>query len=487
MSPKTFATFDMVQRAERAGNQPVSLLSRIVGRGPDEGEGAGGLRLRFCGLRGADLRDSALCREPELLSRAEAALQHGYPVVLSGRFVPGEDGPPQLVLQDIQPVGGAADLLCPHPEERRAAAAHLAALRKDCQGDPDAFAAYVLREAQRLLGLRAGGSPRYQQVQRAVLLQALSGGPRPHDGNDDEDAGGRLSLLTLSSPGRSKRTLALLAQLLAPVAMMGQGATLTPAELAATVTPRPGGGLLVEPGMLVRGDGGVVVIEDFHAIRRHREPIQRALCQAMEEGRVAPLGPSGEAEGGAQALRSDVALYLDLSLDVALHGALPGRTSQTLLSSPGFATELLSRMDVIACVDAGNDVGRSARGAVWSEADRPPPQPVEEDLVKRRRDLQLLVSLVRDEIRHVELDPVAEDLVGGFFDRSLALGEGRDLDAAAFVRRSSLSLRRLCAAAARLRLRERAGPEDAQLALSLFSLKIETLTWLSQQRAGTVS
>src|SRR5207237_1323602 len=74
MSPQTLAVFDMVQRAERAGDQPVSVLSRIVGRGPAlgqaDGGGPGGLRLRFCALRAAALRERALCHEPALLSRA---------------------------------------------------------------------------------------------------------------------------------------------------------------------------------------------------------------------------------------------------------------------------------------------------------------------------------------------------------------------------------------------------------------------------------
>ena len=175
MRPPTLAVFDMVQRAERAGDQPVSVLSRIVGRGPtlgSDGSGGPGLRLRFCALRGADLRESALCHEPALLSRAEAALQYGYPVLLSGRFVPGGDGPPELLLSDIQPVGGAADLLCPRPDEQERARRRLGELREACEADPDALLRHILEEAQLLLGQRAGSSPRYQQVQRAVVLQA---------------------------------------------------------------------------------------------------------------------------------------------------------------------------------------------------------------------------------------------------------------------------------------------------------------------------
>ncbi|MCS6915657.1 MAG: hypothetical protein RMK29_12600 [Myxococcales bacterium] len=475
-------TFDTLFRAERIADQPLALLSRIVGWSSRGGGEA--VRVHFCALRSADLRDCILGSRLDLLARAEEAFRLGQPVLLVGRFVPRQAEPPALHVVDIQPVRGASALMCPRPEELTAARARLAELRQASVHNPDALLEHVLREAQALVGLRAAASRRYRQMQVALLLQCLSGtqdGPLPGQGGGPGDltAGRRLALLTLGRSGRGKKTLAQLAQLLSPLSVKMQGSSVDAGTLRGLAHRSAEGGLMIEPGLLMQADGGVAIIEEFHALRRHREPVHRALCEALDQGLVQPLGAS---EAVCEPLRCGAAIYLDMNLDAVLNGVVPGRTSQRLLDCPEFGTDLLSHMDVVACVDAGNDDESSARSELWSDSERPPARPVEEDGVQRQRDLQLLLCQVRDEIRQVRLDPVAEDLVSGFFDRSVGLTAGRGVDAAAFVRRGSLSLRRLCTAAARMRLRDIAAPEDAHLALDLFSLKVETLAWLWQRR-----
>jgi hypothetical protein len=461
--------FDTLLRAERAAvDQPVSLLSRIVGRSATVlADGQVGSRLRFCALRSADLRDSAPCTRPELLERAEHAFEHGYPVLLCGRFRPVHREHMttlELHLLDIQPVRRHADLLCATPAEIAGTRERLASLR-----GPGALLGHILSEARVLLSLRGHAGQAYRGLQHAIALQAVSGG---RAGEND-----RLSLVIFGQPGRSKRTLAQLAQLLAPVAMMGHGATLRPAALSGELLYQRDGSVSIDPGMLMRADGGVVVIEDLHALRRSRDVIQHALCQAAEEGRVMPRGAE---KGSRPLLRTHTALYLDLNLDAALSAVAPGRTCETLLRQPGFTTELLSRMDVLACVDTGSDPERSARETLWAEEARPEPRPVEEDLVKRRRDLQLLLALLRDEIPEVDVEPAVGALCAGFLRRVERLQRisGKALDGEAFVRRGSRSLRKLAAAAARLRLSPAADAGDAELALSLWDQKIDTLQWL---------
>lgn len=481
----THLTFDTLLRAERAAvNQPVSLLSRIVGRSPTVIEGGQvGSRLRFTALRSPDLRDSALCTAPELLERAEHAFEHGYPVLLYGRFVPirkDQRTVLELCLTDIQPVKTYTTLLCPTPDELDRARQRWAGLRAACQRERGALLDHVLGEARVLLGLRGAPSPHYLKVQTGIVLQALSGGVL-HDGN------GRLSVMVFGPPGRGRKTLALLAQLLSPVAMISHGGALTPASLSAQVLRLRDGNPCIDPGMLLRGDGGVVVIEDFQALRRHRDRIQQALCLAAEEGQVPITAGPGLYEGqGREPLHSEVGIYLDLNLEAAMKGHVPGRTGQTLLDSQGFVTDLLSRMDELFCVEAGPDPERSARDSVWADAQRPPPRPVEEDLVQRRRDLQLLVAVVRDELPVVNLDRVADILVDGFFDRGARLEQlrSRSLHASEFIRRGSRSLHKLAVGAARLCGAETAGPLDAQLALLLFDAKIATLAWLAKERQG---
>lgn len=482
--PSRKPTFDTVLRAERAAlNQPVSLLSRIVGRSATVvADGQVGSRLRFTALRSADLRDSALCTEPELLSRAEHAFEHGYPVLLSGRFVPAAPGAAafagaetglELRLTGIEPVQRAATLLCPTEEELCAARAawrlvHSAPAGPD--GEPPLLR-HVLSEARVLLGLRPDGPPRYRLLQTAVVLQALSGGGLL-TGNP------RLSVMTLAQPGRGKRLLGQLAQLLSPVAMMGHGPTLTPAGLSAQLLRQRDGGFCVEPGMLIRGDGGVVIVEEYQALRRHRDRIEQALCQAAEDGRVQPCAAPGETSLG-EPLRAEVGLYLDLNVDHLLHGVVAGRSSQTLLDHVSFATELLARIDVVGWIDP-TPAERGKRLVLWADKDRPAASPVEEDLVKRRRDLQLLLCHGRDELPSIDLDPVVDLLCDGFAEQvdRLARIAGRGFDSAEFLRLGQRSLHKLAVAATRLSGRPQATPEDARLALTLFNLKVESLTWL---------
>src|SRR6202011_5798770 len=126
----------------------------------------------------------------------------------------------------------------------------------------------------------------------------------------------------------------------------------------------------------------------------------------------------------------------------------------TLFQHRGFITHVLLRTDVLLCVEAGDDPGRSERAALWDKSERPSPGPVEEDLVQRRRDLQLLIGLCRDELPEVDLEPVADLLCDGFFDRRgrLLHGSRRGLDSAELTRLGMRSLRKLATASARLHL-----------------------------------
>lgn len=447
--------------------RPFRLVARLLRLGAAEAIGdEAGFPLLLLDQEGEEFATAPLCG-PRLAAPARRALLDGRRVLLAGRFTEVRRRF-ALSVEDLQPLAAATPLLCPAPEEIAAADAVL-------DGAED-LEALLLGGVHRLLGVRERSlSPRFLLAERAVIYAALC------TGQVDGRTNPRLSLFFVSKPATGKKLLAEASRILQPVHHLVQIGMATPAGLNASVSQSPRQGFLARPGLIALADQGAVAIEDLHRLdSAHLQAIWDTLCATLEDGRL--LG----SKSGRACYRAHTSIQISVNRKSELRGRCPGASFAERLSDLSLTLDLLSRIEVLCDLDAGDDAEGAA--AAMLAAPGPAETPLSEDERGRlERRLRLIAARLRDRLPEVDLAQVAAPMQARLAEAALVLKEalcelcdqeGAALKVDSLLRRLSQAIRKAVAAEARLRRRAAALPADVERAWEVLQLKVRAVLGL---------
>lgn len=472
--------FRSVTRALAAGDVTLSFLARVVGISrPEFWGGRPAQRVQLRDIVDGRSIESLPIHDPDRVEEAESFLKSGSFVVVRGRFLPpsgpsdrpGPDGAPALMrVESFAPLTQQLSLLGATPEERAEADALLDRLAED----PEALYQYLYEEAFAILDIRPYFNDRFNDCIRLMFLQAVSSGMVHYRTNP------RLSVALFSAPGKGKKILTLLAELLAPLSALVQPGLVTPAGLSARTEQSPGGGWRCQPGALPNANRGVCTVDDVHRLPgAHLNAFQAILMSAAEDGVVAPT------KAAAAVYESACGLLLNGNRRSDIEGTPVPSGLTARLKDMGFTLELLSRLDTVVEVDCGDDPAYGTRHMAMNRyAPRTPRS--DRERAARERKLKLLVARLGDRLPDVDTDPVREPL-GDLMDQLILVlrdvcaprnSRGQSLDTDGLLRRMANGVRKFVGASARLSGRAEASAADVEVAWRMLSFKIETLRYL---------
>lgn len=344
------------------------------------------------------------------------------------------------------------DLLGASAEERLQAEELLARLHERGEAPLDYLFERVVKK------LNIVGLDEFKELRDALrfaVLQSLSTGKVDH-------APGCLHGLVVGPPGQGKKLVGMVARVLNPVCI-----ELSPTKVSAAglvgASVRTASGWASQPGALPRAAHGVAVLQDAHGwegaeVRRLAPTFQ----ELMEDGVVR------DSVAGAERRAAPTALLIDLNRTAQV-GLVGSQEAGLLRIRP-----LISRFDCI--IEMPEDAHRSwtvarklynSMGAGGADLDHQP----------WVRKLRLLVALLRDTNRNVDLDPVREFMVAVHDDVYSSNQKKFDgmPEAADIPARLAISFCRFVAAAARGRGSAVASPADVDIAATFINRKLKFL------------
>jgi replicative DNA helicase Mcm len=316
------------------------------------------------------------------------------------------------------------------------------------RSDPTLFEKIVLSLAPTIKGM--------EEEKEAIALQLFGGVPKRH--TDGVRVRGDIHCLIVGDPGTAKSQLLRYIGEVAPraVCTSGKGATAAGLTAAAVKDDFAGGRWVLEAGMLVLADGGMAVIDELDKM----SPEDRsAMHEALEQQTVsiAKAGITSTLNARCPVLAAANPKYGRFMSD------------RPIADQIDLPATLLSRFDVIFSIKDQPDQTRDRRLAnrilhSHREVERPggrateaaqapfPPELLKKYIAYARRTVRPLLS--------EESLAVLED----FYVRIRRQGEEPDAPVPITARQLE-ALVRLSEAAARARLSESVGPEDAHHAI----------------------
>jgi hypothetical protein len=301
--------------------------------------------------------------------------------------------------------------------------------------------------------------PQLRLLLRFIALQSLSIGRIDH-------ASGRLHCIVVGPPASGKKLLGLGARVLNPTCTEAAASKISAAGLVGA-SYQTTDGWKSNPGLIAQADGGVVVLQDAHAIStaelRRLGPI---LQEVIEDGVVR------DSVAGGVRRETSAALVVDLNRHAQLvqnSATAPSSEAPIILLRP-----LLSRIDLAVEIPAdpkrawkiGAELYKSLKQGTGTLDGQP--------WVRR---LRLLVAALRDRHPEVDLDGVRDAMQAAHeaiavenADTFLRLPEAGDVPV-----RMAISFARLVTASARAHDRSVAEPEDVDEALRFIRMKLEFL------------
>lgn len=489
-APPIFACCDKAMDYGLGPRRPLALVARINHiKNPRIRNGAVSYTMRLSDTeRGlpfttAPVFDARLVqRARDFFDSGERVLCHGYFLGMTPPRKDGDEGEPIFHLTRLSPLPDYSALLGVTDDER-AEAARVAETFFQPGTDPTLLEEYLLSEARQILRIEPGVlSPRYRLAERATLLQALSHamvGPATNP---------RLSLFLFSDPGRGKKPLSLMAALFAPLSQTVQPTLCTPAGVGASVRMSKDGPVC-EPGVLPQCSLGTVVFEDMHRLNKtYLFILQALLMSTAEDGRLTPVKMASASYSAKTALHINSNLQSILTAALDLYG--PQARAQ-LLCLPW---DLLTRIDLLMKLDAGDDAEGGAKEMVHA-AHGPLSEEEEAELAARTRRLKVLIAHLIDRAPVVSLEQVGPELDALVENISAVLRSDtarltglahQGFEGDSQLRRMANTIKKLVAASARLRGRTEATAEDVKCAEEMVNLKLEVLRWLCSDEARII-
>mgnify|MGYP001559808392 CR=1 FL=1 len=292
-----------------------------------------------------------------------------------------------------------------------------------------------------------------------VVLQAASGGVVL-------GASGKLHSLIIGAPAVGKKLARDESKELNPTFQEAQPSKVTAAGLSAT-TYFEKGGWHSKPGYIPLAHQGVLVIQDYHTVQTQKQKIQGILSMAMEDGIVE------DSTAARATYLAQTAIHLDLNKLSDLSPHLRHKLHR--LDDIRIPMHLLSRFDFI--VDIPRDTARQMAVALaMYDGLGSTREQIEEH--EGGRQLRLLIAYLRTVHSEVHFPPEVRDYMKAKhgelmeinrlqFDRLPWLSD--------FQTRTTVSIAKFTAAAARLADRSVAQKEDVDLILPFVARKYEFL------------
>ena len=178
-------------------------------------------------------------------------------------------------IQEIQERISADDLIGIRPDPKN----RVAKLFMKHAAKPNGIVLYIKQQLIKNLGIK--GLKSAKELDKCIdfmILQSFS------DGRDEKNAM-KLHSLVIGAPNVGKKLLTLIARILNPVSeeVTCVDGKITPAGMIGDV--KWGNGRRISnPGYLPRASGGVLCIQDFHAIKHARQKVMSSFSQVMEDG-----------------------------------------------------------------------------------------------------------------------------------------------------------------------------------------------------------
>jgi DNA replicative helicase MCM subunit Mcm2 (Cdc46/Mcm family) len=461
----------------------VSLLVRVTGIGaPEQSKDD---PERSC--RRLRLRDMANTGEiytvpvvdDDLIEKAHSAQQGGARVIVTGRYVPhgkprrGAGPPLHFQIDGFRDVTSPLDLLGASPADRAAAEQKIQELSKE----PDGIFHHIKETLERCFQVVPSAcSERHKDMQRFVMLQALSAGQVNAMTSD------RLSCLVVSASGVGKKILVLYGKALSPVCAEVEPHNFTAAGLTTVQEQREGGERLCHPGALPESDGGAFFLSDAHRVPKGplTATLRGSLMTVLEDGKVCPT-KAARATYSARA-----AVHVNGNWQFGPDAVQVEGESRSLSNIPLLSEDMLSRFDVVVILDEDEDPAQMARDIAMQQIRPLSP----EEKKQRERDLwalKVLVAQLIDRAPEVDMEPVKEQMGKLMDDITLVLRDAtakltgpqrQRLDPDCMLKRCANSMRKIVGASARLDGRTVANGGDVKWAAHFINHKLEVVRWV---------
>jgi hypothetical protein len=233
---------------------------------------------------------------------------------------------------------------------------------------------------------RAGPAPELRDGLQAVVVQAFSDGWV-------NNASGKLHTLVIGAPAVGKKLLSEAAQRLNPTFQEAHPSKATAAGVCSTAVQKDGQ-WVSRPGYLPLADGGVFVVQDFHAVKdAQRERLLGIFNMVMEDGRVIYSTAARTTHPALASIHLDTNKRSDLFPDSQLRG---DTIIARRLDDIRIPMTILSRFDFI--IDIPRDAERQMEVSL-AMYDRPGDVQGPRSPAARRagwgRQLRVLVAVLR--------------------------------------------------------------------------------------------